>query len=140
LNGSNLKYYYGFKKLYTFHSNLLDTTKLLANVIFSFLLLVKSQFILWSPRLLSIIVCIIIIRVWFVNWVLTGSTSIFYFVYYRNEAEFPWNIIIVGLKGFISMSLSIIEKTSYLMKANERRQRSEPYSKDRIVSFLIKSD
>lgn len=43
----------------------------------------------------------------------------------------------VGLNAFTNSILSIIEKTSYFMKARARRLRSDPYSKDRMVNLLI---
>lgn len=71
-------------------------------------------------------VWIIIIRVPLISSVRMGSYSIFYFVYYRNDAAFPCKIIMVGLNGFIKISLSIIENTSYFIKDKALKQSNDP--------------
>lgn len=79
----------------------------------------------------------IIILVPFVSSVRTGSERISYFVSSKKYAALLCRITMVGLKGFTRMNLSIIENTSYLIKAKARRDKREPSSKDRIVSLLI---
>lgn len=46
----------------------------------------------------------------------------------------------VGLKAFTTIILSIIENTSYFMKAMERNVRRDPYSNDNIVNLFINSE
>lgn len=59
------------------------------------------------------------------------------FVSSKKKAGLLCKITIVGLKGLTRMNLSMIENTSYLMKAKARRVRSEPSSKDKIVNLFI---
>lgn len=79
----------------------------------------------------------IIILVPFVSSVRTGSESISYFVSSKKCPALLCRITMVGLKGFTKMNLSMIENTSYLIKAKARKDRREPSSKDKTVSLLI---
>ena len=47
---------------------------------------------------------------------------------------------VVGLKALTTIILSIIENTSYLMKAMERNVRRDPYSNDNIANLFINSE
>ncbi len=82
-------------------------------------------------------VWIIIILVSLVSCVRTGSARMSCFVSSKKKAGLLCKITIVGLKGLTRMNLSMIENTSYLMKAKARRVRSEPSSKDKIVNLFI---
>lgn len=82
----------------------------------------------------------IIILVPLTNWVLIGSDKIICFVYSRKHAALLWKITVMGLNAFTRIILSIIEKTSYFIRARHLKVRSDPYSNDNIVSLLIIKD